>query len=762
MRKRKKGAGSRKEAAAVTAAPQLPGRSRVLPLIAFGAVVVAGALFAWSHFRHTLRPGQCRDCNILFVTLDTTRADHLPAYGYTDVRTPALDALVSESSLFEDAVSQAPLTLPSHISMMTGRLTIAHGVYDNAGFTLDPKEVTLAEEFKAAGYTTAAFVSSFVLESRWQLNQGFDTYFDHFNIMESRNVGPRDIQRRAEDTERIVSKWLDANRENKFFLWVHFYDPHDPYDPPEPFKTEYAGHLYDGEIAYTDQALGRLLDKVHELGIKDRTVVIVAGDHGEGLGDHQEDTHGMFLYRSTLHVPLILHVPKGPRNRVKGVVSLIDIAPTLLEIAGIPPDPNSRMQGVSLLPVVNGTERGGRSAYSESMYAELHYGWSPLESLTTDDYKYIKAPRSELYDRNQDPDEKDDLFRRKESIAKVMGDRLEDIRNRFEAGTPPAPEPVDSDTQEKLAALGYIGRIAVSTPESLKIDPKDKIQLARRVQLGFDSVSTGYYQRALNEVGPVMEEDPNMIEAYFVAGAAYIGLHQPDPAIDALAHALSFRPTDTQTLYNLGYAFELKGNLNEAEAWYRKVMAYEPNHLFAALSLGRIYRARDQPALSRQYFQIAIQRYETALKTVEGPEAQSDLYVSLGGVYYDEGDLDGAQRSFLAAAGLTPSRKMLYYNLAQIYEARGEIVKAVESYQQVIRLDPASFRAFNNLGLIYKKIERFRDAALCFERVIELNPREPRGYILLSQTYQKMGQLQEAERVRRLALERNVSLQPAK
>lgn len=703
-----------------------------------------------------LRTGQFKDYNVLFVTLDTTRADHLGVYGYKGVKTTHLDAFARESFVFEDAISQVPLTLPSHASMMTGRLSIGHGVRDNSGFFLDPKETTLAEVFKRAGYATSAFVSAFVLDSRWQLNQGFDVYFDHFNLAPFQDISPQDIQRRGEETEMEVSHWLDENNRRKFFTWVHFYDPHEPYDPPEPYRTEYAAKPYDGEIAYTDHVFGKLMNKLNDLGLMDRTIIVVAGDHGEGLGEHGEATHAMFLYNSTLHVPLIIHVPDGGKGRVRGVVSLIDLAPTLIELAGLPPVKEG--QGESLLPRMNGTEERSGRAFSESLYAEIHYGWSPLEAITTDDYKYIKAPRSELYDRETDRSETENVIAGKPFFAKNLDTELQDMLVRCAGKNLKGPQKMDPDTEEKLRALGYIGATAESTPESRQIDPKDKIDLAARIQVAFTALENHKFDLAMEQVRTVLRDEPKMVDAHFVAGVAAIGLNQLDTGIDELLKTVALRPNHTYAKYNLGYTYEIKGDLKQAEYWYLKVLEHEPNHLFSIIKLAHIYRQENQTDRARVYFLKAIAFYERALEAARDDKAKSALYSTVGELFFGAGDLSRAESNFQSAIVLTPGRDSLHYSLAQIYEARRDFPAAVEAYRQEIHVNPKDFKSYNNLGLIYRNMNRLDDAALCFQKVIDLDGQDPRGYWLLSETYRRMGREKDALLVLRMAQQRGIPI----
>jgi arylsulfatase A-like enzyme/Tfp pilus assembly protein PilF len=700
--------------------------------------------------------GSYKNYNILLITLDTLRADHLPMYGYREVKTPNLDRLASDSFVFEDAVSHVPLTLPSHTSMLTGRLPIGHGVRDNAGFILDPGEITLAEVMKGSGYATGAFVSAFVLDSRWQLNQGFDIYYDNFNLVQFQDFNPGDIQRRAVDTEIEASHWLYANKDHKFFAWVHYYDPHDPYDPPEPYKSEYSGRLYDGEIAYTDEHVGKLLNKLVELKLSDKTIVLIAADHGESLGEHDEATHAMFVYKTTQHVPLLIHVPGSSGNRVKGIVRLVDLMPTVLDLIGakVP----STVQGKSLYSMMDGKEDLQRTAYSESIYAELHYGWSPLKSITTNQYKYIQAPDAELYDRLNDPDETKNLIKEKSSIAKALQDQLHKIVSTDSRKNLSGPVKIDPETEEKLKALGYIGNAAISTEESRKIDPKTKIHLARGIDEALEAVRKHEYRLALEKITPVLREDPSMIDGHFCAGVTYLGLNELDKGIDEFLKTLALRHDHTMALYNLGYAYELKKNLIEAKGWYEKVLNFEPNHLFATLKLAHIHRMLNEPDKARPYFLAALKFYQEALEGTKGEKARSALLSTLGEINFGAGEILSAEKNFEEAIKMTPQREDLHYNLAQIYEVKGDIPAAVEAYKKEIEVAPKNLKAYNNLGLIYKNTNRLNEAVMCFQKVLDLDPTQPRGYILLASTYERLGRSSDAGRILQEARQRGIQM----
>jgi arylsulfatase A-like enzyme/tetratricopeptide (TPR) repeat protein len=716
----------------------------LLSLVLLGAVTVF-LLMKIAARNNKITAGEYKGYNVLLITLDTTRADHLPVYGYKEVQTPQLDKLAQESFVFEDAVSQVPLTLASHSTMLTGKLPIGHGVRDNSGFYLDDKETTIPEVLKQKGYSTAAFVSSFVLDSRWNLDQGFDEYFDNFNLALFKGLNPREAQRHAGETEEEVSEWLDAHHTKPFFLWVHFYDPHDPYDPPEPYKSKYADHLYDGEIAYMDENIGKLLSKLKNLQIKDRTIIFVAGDHGEGLGQHEESTHAMFVYSSTLHVPLMIHLPGIKKQRIPGVVRLMDLAPTVYEMLGLTPP--AGIQGKTLVPLMNGTEQSKRIAYSESSYAEFHYGWSPLKSVTTNQYKFIEAPRAELYDRIKDPNEQNNIINEKPSIAKVLKGDLQEIIAQNSRKDLNGPQQMDPETEERLRSLGYVGGTVKSTAESRKVDPKDRIQMMKAIQeASLASTNGPEYETALRLILPVLKQDPNIVDAHFIAGVSYVGLGKYDQGLDELYKTIALNPNHAMALYNIAYAFQQQGNLKEAEKWYLKVLNHEEK-LYASLGLAHLYMDMGEPEKAKKYFILTAKSYEEFAEATKEKKAKSALYDTLGEIYFGAGELDLAVKNYKLAIELTPDKPSLHYNLAEIYEAKGDVQSAFSAYKEEIDVAPGNYKAFNNLGLLYKQNGSWDEAAACFQKVIELLPQSPNGYVLLASVYKKQGRDTDAERL---------------
>src|SRR3954463_9218229 len=363
---------------------------------------------ALGHLPVGVRPG---DLNLLIVTLDTTRADRIHAYGFDGIETPNLDRMAREGVLFEQAVAPAPLTLPAHSSIFTGRFPPAHGVRDNGGFFLDARETTLAERLQARGFRTGGFVGAYVLDHKWGIAQGFQTYFDDFDLSKYQSLSLGSVDRPGNEVADKALQWLDGVGSKRFFGWVHFYDAHSPYDPPEPFKSRYAGHPYIGEIAFVDSQVGRLLAYLDAHHLADNTVVIVMGDHGESLGEHGEGTHGFFVYQATMHVPLLVRAPYDlmAGRRVADTVRSIDILPTALELLGVPS--SEHLEGTSVVPLMTGAKKElGLAAYSEAIYPRFHFGWSDLRALTSGRYKYVAAPRPELYDLQEDPGETRNLY----------------------------------------------------------------------------------------------------------------------------------------------------------------------------------------------------------------------------------------------------------------------------------------------------------------------------------------------------------------
>jgi arylsulfatase A-like enzyme/Tfp pilus assembly protein PilF len=715
-------------------------------------ILLAATVFIWK-FRKDSLPGfgDFSNYNLLLITIDTLRADHLPVYGYTKIHTPNLDRLANESLVFEDAIAQVPMTLPSHSSILSGLLPPSHGVRDNAGFILDPKVNTLAEILKSKNYKTAAFISAFVLDSQFGLDQGFDLYSDDFSLVQDR-IDMSHVARRAEETELEVDAWLKKNSDQKFFMWIHYYDPHDPYDPPEPYKTEYASSLYDGEIAYTDHVFGKLYDLLDQLQVKEKTIVVMTGDHGEGLGDHKEQTHSIFIYNATQHVPLMIRLPKIKPKRIKGVVSLVDIVPTVLDWLGVQPDQN--MQGRSLIPLIEGKEHSTRVAYSDSIFPQLHYGFSPLRRISTDQYEFIDAPKPELYDRINDRYELKNLIKEKPEIANALHKKLDEILKSSEA-VPNQVQKMDAETEEKLRAMGYVGTIVASTPESLKIDPKDKIDLLESISQSHQALTRKNFPYVVETITRVLKQEPNMVDAHFLLATAYLNLNENEKALTEMMNTIRLKPDHAQTLYNLGFFYQLQGKLDEAEEWYLQLLKVQPEHLRARTNLMDLYQKKDEPEKAKSYLAKIVSSYENALKNTEVAETRADLLEKLAQAYFASGDLDQSEKTLKEAIQLMPNRPMTHFHLGAIYQRKKEYDKAISEYEAESRISPNNFKVFFNLGVLYRHSGQVQDSIQSFQKALQLNNQFYPTYYQLAELYLiTNSNLDEALRLAELANQR--------
>jgi arylsulfatase A-like enzyme len=453
--------------------------------------VCAGWAYQFTFLDHTrlvlgaLPPGVARSSlNVLLITLDTTRADHLGAYGFQSISTPNIDRLAREGVLFEQSTTAAPLTLPAHASLFTGRFPPGHGVRDNIGFALDPHQTTMAGILASHGYRTGAFIGSFVLASDRGLNHGFDTYRDEFPPAKAAQAVPGRLRRPGSEVTDDALSWIAGLGPSRFLAWLHFYDAHRPYDLPEPYASAYASRPYDGEIEYMDAQVGRIVDFLQQRRLLDSTIVIVVGDHGESLGDHGEAGHGIFVYESVTRVPFII---RAPFERLRGqivddVTRSVDVLPTLLDLVGIrSPVP---LEGTSLVPVMTGAVRGlNLEAYSESLYPLHAFGWSELHALRVGRFKVIAAPRPELYDLERDPFEEHNQYNERRTLGEQMIARLHELQRRSERFAPAERSRVDGEAEvaARLATLGYLSRSrAASTGGAIggvPPDPKDQIGL---------------------------------------------------------------------------------------------------------------------------------------------------------------------------------------------------------------------------------------------------------------------------------------------
>jgi arylsulfatase A-like enzyme len=489
--------------------------------VLFFALVLCAALAA-TVFSSNLdaaadRRDKSRNLNVLLITLDTTRADRLGCYGYDKAMTPNLDGLAASGVRFEQSYSPVPLTLPAHCSLFTGTCPPYHRVRNNGVYYLDGENITLAEVLKKEGFRTAAFVGSFTLDSRFGLDQGFDVYDDTFRTEEI--LKNYRSERRAEDVFLSFSKWLEGNEGQHFFCWIHFYDAHLPYDPPSPFKEEFSGRPYDGEIAYVDHFIGKTLDKLREEQVHDNTLVVVAGDHGEALGERREVDHGLFLYNNTLRVPLIFwadkYLPAG--EVIHSHAGLIDIMPTVLDLLKIPVP--KEVQGRSLYDTLRGKKQKDVPLYIETYFPRENYGWSHLLGLIQGEWKFIKAPRPELYNLAKDPHERLNVLQGEAKLARHMASELEDLAKKLSSGRREGMRKISEEEERRLRSLGYFGTEAGGEDTGGPLpDPKDKIEDYVLYFRGNLHETRGEFSQAAELYKEVLSRNPGVPNNYVNLG----------------------------------------------------------------------------------------------------------------------------------------------------------------------------------------------------------------------------------------------------
>jgi choline-sulfatase len=627
-----------------------------------------------SHKTQSEAQAKLRPLNVVVVTIDTLRPDHLHCYGYQDIKTPTLDALAEHGVLFEQAVAQAPLTLPSHASIFTGEYPTRHHVRDTGGFVLPASSVTLAKILQQQGWDTAAFVGSAVLKKNFGFNLGFEVYDDQMPKPGPAQQFLEDPERRAGVVVDHAIHWLNSQSGKPFFLWVHVYDPHLPYDPPSPFREQYRKHPYDGEIAYVDQQLGRLMDV---LGKKDpgNTIVAVLSDHGESLGEHGEYTHGVFVYDSTLRIAFMMSGPGIPAGmRIKQQVRSIDFLPTLLELmGGKAPD---RVQGTSLAPAFSGKLVSTGVSYAETLYPKINMGWAELRAIRTDNWKYIRAPKPELYDLNRDPGETTNVLQQHPVQVARFQSILNGVISAEGHGTTEKVEMklINKQTEEELFSLGYLSGYSPRTYEltSQGIDPKDRTNVLKLIYEAENPTSNTPEARRLELERQALAEDPTNPSIYYQLGGRYQKEGRPkdalkvyetalakgiesgqlhshiatlllregkkDAAIAEYEKATKYNPADTESLANLATAYLATGRLDDAERAFKGLLTIDADNATGQNGLGLIAIQRREPQVARGYFERAVQLDPDLL------EAQ----VNLGLIYEMQGDRKRARACFEA------------------------------------------------------------------------------------------------------------------
>lgn len=623
--------------------------------------------------------------NVVLITIDTVRADRVGCYGYKQARTPNLDSLARQGVLFRTVVAPAPLTLPSHCSILTGTYPPAHGVRDNVGYTLSAGHTTLAEIMKSRGYDTAAFVGAYVLDRKRGLNRGFDTYSSPFPVRR-REGGPGVVkvsmlERKAEEVVGDAVEWLGSHGRKPFFVWIHLYDPHDPYDPPARFRA-LLREPYDGEVAYADFALGRLLALLKEQGTFDRTLIVATSDHGESFGEHGEFTHGYFIYDTTLLVPLIIKPPAArsvaPRS-IDTPVRSIDIAPTILQFLGIPVP--QTMQANGLLSLILGKPEDLRptEAYSETYYPN-QFGWSALRALRQRRFKYIEAPKPELYDLQTDPSELHNLVDRNQALANELKSRLDTLVARSGPQGQSKQEPASPVDAELLRSLGYVATstpLPSSTRQQELPDPKDRLPEFRRILAAAQASAEGHCPQAVPSLEQLTREDPKLFMGFLLLGHCRFAAGDYRTAASAFRSAARLRPHSVESLlYEAACQFYL-GDLEAATTGLKRTLKIQPDYPYAHFYLGLIYQKK--------------QRLESAIaelqESVEINPEHEEAQFKLGYILAQLGRYAEAIRHLQAVVSLNPSKAEAHYDLALAYAQIGKAEAARPEFKAACRLN---------------------------------------------------------------------------
>ena len=641
--------------------------------------------------------------DVILITIDTVRADHLGCYGYKQIRTPTIDLLAHDGILFSHAISQVPLTWPSHAAILTGTYPFQNGVQDFTGHALSPQFRSLAQAFKEAGYATGAVVSSFVLDRSWGLARGFDYYDDAFSAkaFQEKDIGL--VERRAQESVSHALAWLKRTQKRRFFLWLHLYDPHSPYDPPEPFHTYYRDRPYDGEIAYADHELGRLISWLKQSGVYEQSLIVLLSDHGESLGEHGESEHGFFVYNATIHVPLIvkpaLHSGFRPHPAAQPVET-IAVAPTLLRLAALHDEIEQQFQAQNLF------EPAGKDtpAYSETFYPFSSFGWSPLHSLETSRYHYIDAPRPELFEPDGDPDEARNIAASQPEVVAILRDQLKQLlsKTRSQGSSEQSTANLSPDASQKLRALGYVAyRSPVPEVALAKglADPKDKIGEFNSILQAQDDMRAGQFSQGKKLLNEVAATDADMYVIFFLLGETSLREADAKAAVEQFRRCLQLNPNFDEAMTGLARALYSTGNDNESKSWLGKAVAINPQNYKAWYELGSIEGHSDVAAAVEAYKKTVSIQPNFAL-------GQRDLGIlEVRQKQYQDASLHLSQAITL---GLDDPHVRNFLGIA--YTETGQLALAVRSLQEAIRQDPNLAEAHLNLAFAYQKIHRLAKA----------------------------------------------------
>ena len=713
----------RKSASVAKPAPQQP-RSRLRWILIAGAVLLGtgiawGAYSAWKRYSMGATPPGQR-WNVLLISIDTLRADYLNVYSTYGAITPNLQAVANQGVLFKNAISQIPYTLPSHSTMFTGLYPIAHGMKDNVEDVL-PKDIpTIAEIYKQNGYLTSAFVGSMALRRETGLDRGFEYYDDFLSRADVRGEDLGAIERRAQEVVSSFQNWFQKRDSQKpFFSFVHFYDPHDPYEPPANFlpAIKTAQEFYKGEIRYVDSVLGNLFDILRQSGTWENTVVLITSDHGEMLNEHGEYGHGFFLYNPALHVPLILHIPGIAEPKViNDNVQLVDVAPTLLNLTGlsVPED----FQGESLVSMIwRGAKKKNRQAFSESYFASIQMGVSPIFSVQDEEYKYIESPRPELYDLENDLAEMKNLYSQKKGVAESMKQKLALYQKAYETQRSQVEQrKITAEEAEQFAALGYLGGNVSEEQWDRKKDPKDYIDDWKRLLDSTLLVKQGRYQDALNLIGEIIKHSSRpSVSVLILQTKCYTGLGDYAKAEQAARLMGDSRMAATY----LAGIYAATGRTDDAAREYQRALDHDFSY-FVLYNYALFLKNSGQQ-------KEATELVNKVLQTRRDQQAKP----MISEIYFLLQDWEKSEKLLRELIEERPWEAKWYVQLASVYQSQGKIQEALTLLQNNYSRFPENPEVLFRMGILFRVASQPEPEMGTFQRMIRVAPNDPRGYLYL-------------------------------
>jgi len=680
------------------------------------AAIVASAVIGIILFKTSTSPA-AGIRNVVLISIDTCRSDILSCYGFRHKTTPNIDAVAAEGTLFKNVYSPVPLTLPAHSSMLTGDIPPRHGVHDNIDYKLAESNTTLAEILKEEGFTTGALISAFVLDSQFGTDQGFDTYND---IFEEKHIADNLIsERKGDEATRLAMDWLDEHADERFFYFLHYYDPHTPYEPPEPFASRFAASSYAGEIAFTDHCIGTVIKKLKSLGLYESTLIVITGDHGEMLGSHGESTHAYFIYQDAVKVPLIFRLPGSSKARViDEPVGIVDIVPTICKLLDI--ETNIPFSGRDLSSFFSKRKNSlkAKDIYCESL-TPTKYDASSLIGLIAGNWKYIQTSRPELYNIMNDPREEQNLYQQQLNRARMMQDRLKQIlEEQVRKSDPQSKLTLDEQTRRRLESLGYVAGSSVSEDfdfDQSKDDPKDLINFHKNNYTINELIALKQYDEAEQICGEMLRQRPESFIVHLHLGKIAFETNDFTGAVTYLQKATELKPEHYEPYNYLALSLVRLGKLDQAVEYFKKGIELAPSkyEMLSNLGLTLIYQSKFDEGI------------DYCLKALEINPLFTDALQNAAFGFAGQNKYDEAAAYYEKALEIDNDNFSVHYGLARVLFAQNKYDAAAMHYREMIRIFPDSAGSYAGLGTVLAKQGKLSEALASYKKSLEIDPNQP-------------------------------------